>query len=799
MNTVGTKDFLKSFCWLSVLQVFVSLIVFSKFISGGAYFAYLDIGSDTVQTFTPNTMHLVRTFQREGFSGWSFEIGLGSVPVLWFSDILTWLSVFVGIDNILNFRIFIYLLKLLLGGWACLLLLSSITNNRTTAVLFSLSYSFCGFIITNGQWDPEATAFIVYPLLLWACVQQLRLDDDFPTWVLPIVVFLSLISGAFFVAVGVFIFLFSIFATLLHRDRTKVAIACISRIYPLSTIGFLLAAPLLLPLSLQLLDTSRVAGGDALLDAVFKSGLTPNNSTVLFAELGGLFHKDIFGIGSSYKGYWNYLEAPGFYIGFFSLLIIPQLWRGGVYDRRLLILGTLAVIFYFVFPLVRYSAMGFAAPYFRISTLWVSITILVMAARGFDLIFDRGTSFKLLVIGIVFWLCILASLSLGHENVQLSIQHLQMVSLFLFSYFLLIILFRFKYLSKRSAILLLFSLSIAEVISIARPSLLYNRQIATKENFTYEDGTESALATIVKNDAGVYRIEKTFTSVTLGESLAQDFKGVKSYSLHSKGVVDFYRNMGLIPTESTVINYTNWLPNMGARFALNSLLGVKYIISKQVINWPGFTMMHWETGSDLLIYRNDFALPMGIVQAKQVSEAEFLSLNKFPSMDSNLYKDLTLINAAVVQTYISEGVPRYQVDDLVMSDQLNFDDLYVKPVSALKDSGLQLTKFSSDHITGRIDSALPGILVFSIPFNQGWELRVDGVKQEMQRTNFGMLGSPVTAGPHSIELTFSLPGLQLGIFLSLLGVFILVFWQRGRHFRALLTERFSQKANGALN
>ena len=41
--------------------------------------------------------------------------------------------------------------------------------------------------------------------------------------------------------------------------------------------------------------------------------------------------------------------------------------------------------------------------------------------------------------------------------------------------------------------------------------------------------------------------------------------GVKSYQLHSKGMVDFFSGVGLIPPASAqqAPNYSNWLPNAG--------------------------------------------------------------------------------------------------------------------------------------------------------------------------------------------------------------------------------------------
>ena len=381
INTGWFSGFCRSVGALLALQTLIIFVVFSKFLSGQAYFAYLDIGSDSFAQVIPGTMHMVRSVLREGFSGWYFEIGLGGVPILWFVDAFAWLNLWLGEGNILPARIGIYLLKLVLGGFTCLVLLRSLMSRAEVAVLFALVYSFCGFIIINGQWDMEATAYVFYPLVLWACLRQLRMGQFAGYCVLPVVVAASLMGGVFFVALGVFIFWVCVLFLACNTASRVSMQRILFQLTPLICLGYLMAAPILLPVVLQLLDTSRVVGGDSLMTHILGQGLTLNSLAILMAELGGFFHKDIFGIGSQYAGYWNYLEGPGFYIGTLSLLLIPQLWHGSPQNRRLLFIGGLILVFYCVFPFLRFMSMGFAATYFRISTP-VSYTHLTLPTKA---------------------------------------------------------------------------------------------------------------------------------------------------------------------------------------------------------------------------------------------------------------------------------------------------------------------------------------------------------------------------------------------------------------------------------
>jgi uncharacterized membrane protein YfhO len=771
---VQRNNLVKSMLVLTTIQLLMILVVFSKFLSGQAYFAYTDIGSDSIGQFVPYTMHLVRTLLGEGLTGWSFEVGLGGVPTLWFVDAFTWLTVAVGVENVLPARIFVYLLKLVLGGWSCLVLLRLVIERWQVAVVFALAYSFCGFITINGQWDPEATTFVVYPLVLWALLRTLRHGIKGNWWVLPSVVAVSLFAGVFFVALGVFILLVSTLFVICSEAPMLSVKRAFYVVAPLVGIGYLLAGPLLLPMALQMLDTSRVVGADSLILANIASGFTPNSVRVLMAELGGLFHKDLFGVGNLYTGYWNYLEGPGFYVGLLSLLLIPQLWGGSDLDRRFLAVGLTTLVLYFVFPIFRSMAMGFAAPYFRVSTLWVSLGLILMAARALDCVWMRRLDFKLLSIGAFTLASSLALVYFGPLSAGVWLPHLSKVVAFLgLSTFILVLMQRGAIPSRNvfPSILVLVAL---ECLLFTGPSLVHGRSIVAPKTPLFDDGTAQALEIIARQDAGFYRVEKTFNTVSLADSLAQNYRGVKSYALHSKGMVDFFRGVGLIPLDDTVVNYTNWLPNMGERFMLNSLVGVKYVVSNKAVDWPGFGALPFQSPRPLTVYRNALALPLGIVQTQQLSESDFLRLTAATGSDTNSYKDMLLMNTAVVHELVAGPIPRFAVEDFIRNKGGSMSEFYDKPARALQKTGLQIESFSSNHIVGRIQPNLPGMLVFSIPFNNGWELRIDDVVQPMQRTNFGMLGCVVNAGAHRVELRFVLPGWRYGWMLALLGCVLLM-------------------------
>lgn len=766
----------KAWSLLFGLQVLIALALFFPFLFGQFYFAYIDIGSDSYGQVAAHAMHMARSVAREGFTGWSFETGLGGPTALWLSDVFTLVNQLGGPDKVLPLRIWVYLLKIVLGGASFFALIRYFTVRWETSVISALAYSFCGFIAINGQWDTEATAFIFFPLVLWAIIRHLRGGHVI---VLPIILAIALLSGVFFVALGLFL-IFTGLAFVLSSDEPAAMLKkWLLSIVPLAMLGYLLAAPVLLPVMALLTDSSRVVGGEALFQKIIQQSFQVNDFSLILAEIGGIFHKDIFGIGNHYRGYWNYLEGPGFFIGVLLFILIPQLWNGTAHDRKILLIALVSVAAYFLFPVFRYAAMGFAVPYFRVSTLWVSIVLLLIAARAVDQVLERGVNGRLLLTGVSAYIVLFALVVGGSINTHVWKPHaIKIVWLtFLASALLWAVLKNFV--STRLLPLAMLGFIVIETMLIVRPSFVEGRQPVAPDFQGFDDGTQEALKEIRTLDKDVFRIEKTYDSVSLADALAQDYRGVKSYSFNSRGVVDFNIGLGLIPaaTEGMPVNYTNWLPNAGARFMLNSLLSVKYIIAREPVQWPGFVAIN--KAQPLLIYRNELALPLGIVQTSQITKSALARLSSLPENIANTYRDISIINAAVVDTLAPGFGEAFDLDRLLHANAQSFDDWYVKPALALQASGLQIDSFSSDHISGRINPAKAGILIFSIPFNQGWQLMIDNKETPMMRANFGMLAAPVASGPHTVRLDFRLPGLQTGLLMCAAGLVLLLLLTLG--------------------
>jgi hypothetical protein len=753
----SSRDALTGWPLMVAFQAVISLVLFHDYIFGDKFFAFVDIGSDTYAQFVPTLIHLANPANWS--SAWSFNVGLGGLAPASLNP-FTLLGIAAGPEHVLPMRIWVYVAKIVAGGLAFYAFVLAIGGRREVALLTGLAYSFCGYMTADGQWDPSSTELVVYAVILLAmarhCVQP-------NAWMIPLSIAFAAYSGTFMFSVGVFV-AYAFIASCVASERPVVtARFWIKSIFPGCLLGLMLAAPVLLPSVLHLLDSPRISGPQAGFSDRIGELLSANTPHMVMVELASFFHKNILGVGNGHAGWMNYLESPGFYVGVLPLLLIPQLWYGSKMDRRILLAGAIALLLFIALPGIRYLAFGLGLPYFRVNNLWVSALLLVLFARALEGVASRGINRRLL-IGTGLTLAAGLFFLEGAMRPFLSIPHVAKILALIVVAILLGLALNRLFSWQRFAYMAL-GLTAIEAALISYPSFHAERKVVTSAMVGYNDQTLGALAFLKARDPSFYRVEKTYNSVSFCDALAQDYMGVKSYWFQSAGIVGFYSDLDLIPRRSPLKNFTNWLPNFGDRFVLDTLVGVKYILSKTSIEWPGFRKIH--AIGPLSIYENDMALPLGVVYERQFPQDQVKTL-PFE------VKDMVMLNAAIVDGLRGPAPRIYDAAPLAVDSPDWLDEHYEKPARHLQKRGMRISSFSDGSISGAISSDVPGVLVFSIPFARGWTVSVDSVQRPVFMANLGMLATDVPAGELKVELRYALPGLIPGLLLALAGALVVL-------------------------
>ena len=237
-------------------------------------------------------------------------------------------------------------------------------------------------------------------------------------------------------------------------------------------------------------------------------------------------------------------------------------------------------------------------------------------------------------------------------------------------------------------------------------------------------------------DKGFFRINKDYSSglaihSSINDAKVQNFYGTSSYySFNQKNYIKFLGDLNVIDVKDE--NSTRWAKGLGDRPILFSLASGKYWLSKRtdraVVNM-GFDSI--AKFGDVTVYKNKFALPFGFTYDKAIGEDEFKKL-------SSTQKDFCLLRACIIGNEDKSTftfLKPFNVADTVAP--ITFDN-YMAYVNELKKDNFVISKFTDNNIIGSVNVNEAKTLFFSIPFDEGWHVKVNGADAKLYRINAGL-------------------------------------------------------------
>ena len=97
-------------------------------------------------------------------------------------------------------------------------------------------------------------------------------------------------------------------------------------------------------------------------------------------------------------------------------------------------------------------------------------------------------------------------------------------------------------------------------------------------------------------------------------------------------------------------------------------------------------------------------------------------------------------------------------------------ELYQQVHDELAKSQLQLTKFEDGKFEGTVEAAEDGVLMLSLPYDEGWSVKIDGEDDDYYMIGDALTGVDVTEGTHTITFEYTPEGLWKGTWISLICV-----------------------------
>jgi uncharacterized membrane protein YfhO len=315
-----------------------------------------------------------------------------------------------------------------------------------------------------------------------------------------------------------------------------------------------------------------------------------------------------------------------------------------------------------------------------------------------------------------------------------------------------------------------------------------DRDVLTVKEFRaktgYNDYSNEAVAWIKLSDPGFYRIEKTYGSGpamhgSINDAKIQGYFGATSYhSFNQLNYIRFLDALGVI--DGNKESATRWASGIINNPLLTSFAAVKYVLVKQkdfVQKFTGLGYRLVRREGDVFVMLNPSYLPFGFTYDSYIAKDEFLSLPT-PS------KSVALMKTAVVEQQLDQaGLPQMTHFNQTLIEPAYTMESYMSDVNQRRSSVLSINHFDNNHVKGEIKLDRPKMLFFTLPFDPGWSVAVNGQPAELSRVNIGFSGLWLPAGEHTIELRYHLPHFKASLIVSILSIIclmILLWRSRGK-------------------
>lgn len=656
------------------------------------------------------------------------------------------------------------LLQPLLAGIFTYAFARSIKVGRVGATISSVSFMFCGFIVSWLSYATLGFAIAFLPLALF-CIQKYFETSKFRFLILlSLTIPLSFFSGHFQISLYFlfYVLMFSVFKSFSTKN-VKSSIFCFLYIF----FGLLLAMPQILP-AVEFYTQS------------LRSDIFQKGEVIPWAYLPTFLAPDFFGNPVTRNDWFGHYAEWNAYIGVTALsLAVYQILRSRrSYALFFLIAGVVSLLLVFQtpfldlliklrIPVVSTSAVGRAIVLF-------SFSFAILAGFGFESLYHdikkqelRKITFWLAGFLLVFsllWAVVFFKLFIPAERIIVARNNLILPTAMFIAFLSLVVLMIFfgKYQKRLGFIYPVFVIAVLFVISFDMlrfahkwqpfdPRNLVFPSIPTTEKLVKLSGHERSLGNYGAEVAAYYGLP----SVEGYDPLYIRRYGQFIASLENGKLKDSARS---------VVSFPRTGPN--TKIAVN-LLGIPYIVHKISDGRVPWTFPFWEDPTifepiykdeEYEIYKNKNALPRAFLVGK--------------------YRIIKDPQEAISTMFSSPGSQPRRVQAGEAGNKFNMQEEIVLEeypgigLSEKNGGKAEIMEYGVNKVKISVDSRGKSMLFLSDNFYPGWEARVDGVKTKILRANYSFRAVPVGQGSQIVEFIYRPLSFGLGVYLAFAGLFL---------------------------
>lgn len=652
---------------LVFILIAISFFLFFDYIFGENLYVFVDIGGDSFNQYWPYLSFLSDMLHNGNFSFWNFEMGTGNsifaVNMLLF-DPFNILLIFFNKYTLPYGLVYIAIAKIIVGGFFFQKYLTLLKPKQGfTNMVFAIFYAYNGFFVLWGQHYQFATFSVFIALILYTLERGLKNNQWL--WFSIAIGFAIINSYYMLYMLSFYLGLYIILRFfMLHSFNLKNVVTYIGKFFSYYVLGIGLGAVLFLPSLHYVFSNPRIASGN-LKPPIF-GDLNWQDSVAMFLRL---FSNESLGAANRFYGPQNYYELIVLYSGLLAILVFTQYWTSfSKKNKYLTTIVGLFLVFCTISPFFVNALNGFSGTSYRWSFI-IILFILFVAHQSLDIENLKLNNKVLLGTFIVITIGLISSLLIAEFKLlwePIHIEHTTKVLTFawivLVCYSLLLVLRNKMSVETLKTCMLIVVIVDVFFTSYATENDRVRLQKSTVETGQYYfDGTAAAVDYLNSVDSTLYRIQKQYNSVFLNDSVFQHYNGLKAYtSLNSAAYIKFLQTMNIpFAVEQNSSSYINFINGFDSSYTLQSLFGVKYILSKEQAGIPpGYDLL--KQVGDVYIYKNKNYLTFGYQYANAIDEASFELLT--PEEKQQMLLQAVVIDKASMDSVKKVGVAEFNLD-----------------------------------------------------------------------------------------------------------------------------------------
>lgn len=282
---------------------------------------------------------------------------------------------------------------------------------------------------------------------------------------------------------------------------------------------------------------------------------------------------------------------------------------------------------------------------------------------------------------------------------------------------------------------------------LERPGDLNNFDFNYKETLNdvsiYENPYPSSLGFAVSNNVKDWD-QNAYTATAGQNALAYDMTGHGGFFRDEYPAISVTSDTAAVSFENNTVSYT---PNVS---------GKMYFMINFTVDHPGDYYVNcrgnYVTKIHFYINGQEYAYDryqIQIFHLGQLKEGDYVSIE---------YEYNSVSDAGVAQFYVTTF------------DRQAYETVY----NTLTQTMLEVEALEDGYVRGTIEMPADKTLFTSIPYDEGWKLKVDGEEADYYQIAGSFIGVDLEAGLHTVEFVYAPRGLYPGIAIAVLCMFLLL-------------------------